>query len=195
MRWRLFAVLPFAVALPQVASAAGDPQVLYESVFDIDGDGVADRAVLVEFPDAEFTSLHIYLGSGAAALDLAAKPSFAKTDVIAGTAIGLELTGKASLAITSCFGCGANKSWEETLTIVHRNRVFVVAGFTRSWDWNSHLADGSVDTQMGGCDINYLTGKGTVSEGLNAAKPVKRRFNPLTLEDWRAQKLPEICEF
>ena len=70
--------------------------------------------------------------------------------------------------ITSCFGCGANKSTEDTLTIVYRQGQLLVGGYGRSWDWNQQTSDG-VKTTVGGCDINYLTGKGTVSKDLEEA--------------------------
>ena len=36
--------------------------------------------------------------------------------------------------VTSCFGCGANKSTEETLTIVYRQGKLMVGGYSRDWD-------------------------------------------------------------
>lgn len=194
MRSRLLPVILFTAALPMAEAAATPPSVLFDLVLDLDGDGTLDRAALIENQDSEIAELDIYLGGGAVALDLALQSSFRKEKVIEGTAMKFEHKGKASLVITSCYGCGANKSWEETLTIVHRKGVFMVAGFTRSWDWNSHLANGTVETRMGGCDINFLTGRGEVTVGLDDIRPVKRKFKPVKLADWSAENRPSECE-
>ena len=185
----------FAIFMPLLAApAAAAPVMLFEATLDIDNDGKMDRAALVETPDGG-ADLYIYLAAGDEKLDLSRKPSFLKAAVIDGTAIGLESKGKGSLLITSCYGCGANKSWEETLTIVHRHGAFQVGGFTRDWDWNVHTSDATVETTLGGCDINFLTGKATVTVGLEDGKPLKKKFKPVKLADWRADRRPAACEF
>lgn len=56
-------------------------------------------------------------------------------------------------------------------------------------------ADGSVETTLGGCDINFLTGKGTASKDLDDGKPVAGKFVPIALADWSDDSRPEPCEF
>ncbi len=90
----------------------------------------------------------------------------------------LESKDGGSLGVVSCYGCGANKSWDQTLTIVYRRGEFLVAGYARDWDWNSHLVDGSVETIMGSCDIDFLAGKGVVSDGPDEGKPIGGKFTP-----------------
>ena len=98
-------------------------------------------------------------------------------------------------SIASRYGCGANKSWDQTLTIVYRGGEFLVAGYARDWDWNSHLADGSVETIMGGCDIDFLGGKGVVSDGLDEDTPIDGNFTPVKLTDWSDDLRPTACDF
>ena len=47
---------------------------------------------------------------------------------------------------------------------------------------------------MGGCDINYLAGKGTVSKDLEDGKPIKGKFRPVPLKDWSSDKRPKACD-
>ena len=168
-------------------------------MLDIDREGKMDRAALVQDPDSEYVSLYIYLAVGDEKPDLSRRPDFLKKQITEGSAIGLESKGERSLIVTSCFDCGANKSWKETLTVIHHGGEFLVAGYTRDWDWNSQIrkADGEwdVETFMGGCDINFLTGKGVASQDLDEGKPLKGKFRPVKLSDWSAEKRPKACDF
>jgi hypothetical protein len=170
------ATLPWIVALaavPMSALAQDEPpaDAPLEVPLDMDHDGRMDRAVVVQDPDSGEAVLTIYL-AGDQKLDPSRKPTFVKKAVTEGRILELAAKGKGSLAITSCFGCGANKSWEETLTIVYRGGKFLVAGFSRNWDWNVQKADGSVETTLGSCDINYLTGKGIASQDLSDGRKI-----------------------
>ena len=159
---------------------------LFEVTLDIDHDGQPDRAVLTESADGDTTDLAIFLSAD--------RQPFVKLAVIAGEANGMERTGKSSLVIKSGYNLHAS-TWDETLTIVYRGGQFMVAGFTREWDWNVRTSDSAVETAMGGCAINYLTGKGRASDGLEDSKPVKGKFKPVRLADWSAGTLPQICTF
>ena len=66
---------------------------------------------------------------------------------------------------------------DQTLTIVYRGGEFLVAGYARDWDWNSHLADGSVETIMGGCDIDFLGGRGVVVGRAGRRHADRREFH------------------
>jgi hypothetical protein len=189
------------VSAPALAENKPGLKALSEVTLDIDNDGAMDRAVLVDDSESGVVNLYIYLAAGDEKLDLSRKPNFLKKEITEGSIFdrGLASKGKRSLTVTSCYGCGANKSWNETLTIVYRGGKFLVAGYTRDWDWNSHIrkADGEwdVETLMGGCDINFLTGKGVASEGLDGGKPLKGKFKPVKLSDWSEEKRPKACEF
>lgn len=188
------AALPWLVALaalPVPAFAENGPA--FELKLDIDQDGKMDRAVVMQEP-GEPADLYIYLAAGEEKLDPSRRPGFVRKGLTEDRVIDLESKGKGSLAVTSCFGCGASKSTEDTLTIVYRQGQFLVGGYSRGWDWNQQTSDG-VKTTVGGCDINYLTGKGTVSKDLEDGKPIKGKFRPVPLKDWSSDKRPKACDF
>lgn len=175
--------------------AAPLAEASFNVTLDIDNDGKTDRAATVENADNGQTDLYIYLGSGDTKLDLSDKPTFLRKALTDNRITGVESKSKGSLAITSCFGCGASKSWEETLTIVYRHGNFIVAGYSRDWDWNVQTSDGDVKTKVGSCDINYLTGKGVASRDLSDGKPVHGKFVPVDLAHWSYDKRPKPCTF
>ncbi|MDX8445817.1 hypothetical protein [Mesorhizobium captivum] len=179
-------------ALPAPALAGDKPA--FELALDIDQDGTMDRAVVMQ-DDGGAADLYFYLGTREENLDPPQKPVFVRKALTEDRILDLEAKGKGSLAITSCFGCGASKSTEDTLTIVHRQGKFLVGGYSRNWDWNIQKSDGTVETTVGNCDINYLTGRATASTDLEDGKPVKGRFKPVPLKDWSYEKRPKICSF
>ncbi len=188
------ATLPWFVALaalPVPAFAENGPA--FELKLDIDQDGKMDRATVLQEAGGP-ADLYIYLAAGEEKLDPSRRPDFVRKGLTEDRVIDLESKGKGSLAMTSCFGCGASKSTEDTLTIVYRQGQFLVGGYSRSWDWNQQTSDG-VKTTVGGCDINYLTGKGTVSKDLEDGKPIKGKFRPVPLRDWSSDKRPKACDF
>jgi hypothetical protein len=186
-----FSWLVALAALPVSASAENGPA--FELKLDIDQDGKMDRAVVMQELGGP-ADLYIYLAAGEEKLDPSRRPDFVRKGLTEDRVIDLESKGKGSLVMTSCFGCGASKSTEDALTIVYRRGQFLVGGYSRSWDWNQQTSDG-VKTTVGGCDINYLTGKGTVSKDLEDGKPIKGRFKPVPLEDWSTDRRPKACEF
>jgi hypothetical protein len=189
-------IVAFAtVAMPALAEDKPLVEPLYEVALDVDSDGRMDRAAIVERPDSRQADLYIYQVAGDQKLDLSRQPTFLKREITEGRVDGLESRGNGSLVIISCFGCGAIKSWAETLTIVHRGGEFLVAGYARDWDWNSHMADGTVNTIMGSCEIDFLAGRGAASDGLDDAQPVEGTFTPVKLSDWSADERPDICNF
>jgi hypothetical protein len=180
-------------AAPMAARAQDEPP--FEITLDMNNDGQIDRAMITTNPDDGSADLSLYLAAGEGKLDPARKPDFVKKALTEDRVLALEEKGKGSLVVTSCFGCGANKSWEATLTIVWRDGKFLVAGYSRDWDWNVQKADGTVETTLGGCDINFLTGKGVASKDLGDGKPVAGKFRPIALADWSDDKRPEPCKF
>lgn len=189
------AALSWLVALAAMAvpALAGDKPA-FELSLDIDQDGAMDRAVVMQ-DDGGPADLYFYLATGEEKPDPSRKPDFVRKALTEDRILDLEAKGKGSLAITSCFGCGAIKSTEDTLIIVDRRGQFLVGGYSRNWDWNIQKSDGTVETTIGDCDINYLTGKATASTNLDDGKPVKGRFKPVPLKDWSYEKRPKICRF
>jgi hypothetical protein len=201
------------VAAPARAEERPKLAALSDAALDIDRDGRMDRAALVlvggsgsagpggqyRLSSDERVDLYVYLDAGDGAPDLSRPPSFIKKYIAdperAWIVFPLEIRGRASLAVTTCYGCGANKSWEETLTIAYRRGEFLAAGYTMDWDWNSRLMNGTVETKLGGCDINFLSGKGAASQGLDEGKPLKTKFKRIRLADWSSERRPEACRF
>lgn len=176
-------------------AACAQDEPPFEVALDMGNDGQIDRAVIAADPDSGLAELSLYLAAGEGKLDPSRKPDFVKKALTEDRILALESKGNGSLVVTSCFGCGANKSWEATLTIVWRNGKFLVAGYRRDWDWNVQKADGTVETTLGGCDINFLTGKGVASKDLDDGKPVAGKFVPIALADWSDDSRPEPCQF
>ncbi|WP_434721615.1 hypothetical protein [Mesorhizobium sp. RIZ17] len=186
------AVWPWFVALPATPTPAiAQNAPAFELKLDIDQDGKTDRAIILQEAGGP-ADLYIYLDVEKP--DPPRQPDFVKKRLTEDQVVDLEAKGKGSLAITSCSGCGAIKSTEETLTIVYRRGKFLVGGYTRNWDWNQQTSSG-VETTLGDCDINYLTGKATASTDLEEGKPIKGKFRLVLLKDWSADRRPKACDF
>jgi len=161
-RSALLSIVALAM-VPMFAFAEDKPSALFEITLDIDNDGKTDRAVLVlvgsdrtdvgpmtdelyAVGDGESVDLYLYLAVGDEKLDLSRKPAVLKKKIVDPEETPwvqpLESKDGGSLVVASCYGCGANKSWNQKLTIVYRGGEFLVAGYARDWDWNSHLAGG-----------------------------------------------------
>ena len=183
--------------------ARADSKVLFEITLDIDHDGRMDRAVLAGaegtgsygpdknwfmFGADERVALYIYLGAGDAALDLARRPSFLKQGIVRGERQNQIFPLQArngSLIIKTAYNLYSNWA-QETLTIVHRKGVFLVAGFSCGTDMKSGEQDR--------CDINFLTGKGVVQKGVDGkTRRLKQRFKPVKLSAWSTQSIPKAC--
>ena len=190
----LIAVSAFVAGAATGFRAQEAPEAPREVRLDIDGDGKLDIARIIETSEDGSGDLLVYLNAGDSEPDAGRKPEFVKKNMIMGTILAFERRGKSALALTTCTGCGARQSTDETLTIVYRRRTFMVGGFDRSWDLNAELASGEFETKMGSCSINFLTGKGRVAEGLESDRPVKQHFDPVRLADWSEKTMPGICQ-
>ena len=195
---KLFAV---GLALAAYALAAGvhvargEDAVKWEVTSDLNGDGISDRASIVDGSDHETSDLHIFLGSAGGGLGNDAKPDIAKTAVVEGTVLAFESRERATLTVTSFAGCTSMWALEETLTVVYRDGAFVIGGFTRVWELSHRLADLNVDVVMGSCSVDFLTGEGRASKGLEDETLVKQRFKPIKLADWSRETRPAICKY
>ena len=193
-------------AVAAIALAAASPahagKALFEIALDVDRDGKTDRAVLVGregigfyAPDRDWfmfgaderAALYIYLGAGDAPLDLSRKPSFIR-DIVRGerqNQIFPLQVRNGSLIVKTAYNLYSNWA-QETLTIVHRGGEFLVAGFSRDYDMKSG--------EQGSCDVNFLTGRGVVSEGVGGKeRRLKQRFKPVKLAAWSARSIPKAC--
>lgn len=151
----------------------------------MDHDGEMDRAVLVHYRQASLADLSIYLGAGDAKLASSAKPTFLKTGLTAAGIVQLDSDDSGALIFT--YGCGGcSNDYETTLTVAYRDGEFLVAGYTYAWETREAI---------GSCEIDYLTGRGVMIEGLDGeGVEIKEKFLPVKLADWSDDKRPAACE-
>lgn len=177
------AIVPMS-ALAQSAPTAEPPK---EIALDIDNDGKMDRAVLTRRPGSDGADLRIYLAVGDGKVEPSRPSDFLKQELAHGTVVYLASKSNGSLIVK--YGCGGcSNDYLTTLTIVHRGGEFLVAGLTYDWDTRNE--------GIGGCDINFLTGKGVTSRGLEGkSKPIRAKFRAVKLADWSDEKRPKVCNF
>jgi hypothetical protein len=180
--WRLMALATVAwLAAPAMAAPLDD---VHEVVFDIDQDGRPDRAALVRSAATSGLDLYVFSGAGDEKLDLSRKPTFLKTNLATNLVLAFAQRSKGSLIVTTgCGGC--SNDWSITLTIVHRGGDYLVAGFTHEWETRNGA---------GTCDVNFLTGKGTLTRNGTKARPLVGKFAPVKLADWSDKKYPIACD-
>jgi hypothetical protein len=157
----------------------------FEVSLDMDHDGKTDRAVMTRQAEAGLADLSIYLGVGDGKLAPSTKPTFLKTGLTAEGIIQLDDDDSGALLFT--YGCGGcSNDYETTLTIAYRDGEFLVAGYIYAWETREAI---------GSCEIDYLAGKGVMTEGLDGAGiEIKEKFTPVKLADWSDDKRPRACE-
>ena len=181
----------------RAALAQDEDNAKWDVIADIDGDGILDRASVVDSADGETIDLHIFLRSGNTKPPADVTPDIVKNAITSGTVLAFDSREKGTLTLTACLGCTSMQALDETLTVVYREGTLMVGGFTRGWELSHRLADGNVDVTMGSCSIDFLTGEGRASEGSEPDEetPVQERFKPITLADWSEAAYPDICKF
>jgi hypothetical protein len=183
------AVLCAVAALAAAAAHAQAPDKSplddrHDVTLDIDQDGKPDRASLLRNRDTNDLDLVIEPSSWNSNPQMSRRLAFTKKAIASGLVLEFVAKGKSSLVITTgCGGCSNDVS--TTLTIVHRGRDFVVAGYTLAWDTR---------TGSGTCDVNFLTGKGTLSRNGSKTRPLTGRFAPIKVDDWSNDNRPKECE-
>lgn len=180
------------LATSLIAAAAAQAEPDYSRILDAETfsaeNGETDRAVLVANDD-NGADLYIYLDIDNSDAPKPPKPALVKKDAawngaIWGSRPSIETNAKGSLLIKSeNTGVGRSR-WSQTLTVVYRNRQFVVAGLTRE-------AYDTLDPNAAhGCDLNFLSGKGKKD-----GKTVEIRTPAVKLADWSDANLPKECSF
>lgn len=182
-----------ALALAGVATTARAENADYARVISsvtlsFEPNGQTDRAVLVANAN-DGADLYVYFNVTPPQDDKIAKPALVKgsaawSGAMWGTYPSLAVAAKGALQIKSeNDGVGRNR-WSQTLTVIYRNKEFIVAGVTRS-------ARDTLDPKASGvCDLNLLTGK-----GLRNGKAVTTKTPAIKLADWSDEKLPAECQF
>ncbi len=180
------------VAMLLLSSATVQAEPDYSRVLDVETfsfeDGETDRAVLVA--NGDFSSdLYIYLDLGNAEDGKPPKPALVKKDAawnggVWGQRPSLETNTKGSLLIKSENTGGGRSHWTQTVTVVYRNRQFIVAGLTYDAEDTIDLKDAH------SCDLNFLSGKGKKD-----GKAIEIKTQAMKLADWSDADLPKECRF
>jgi hypothetical protein len=197
------------VMVPLNAEGANPPKALFDTVLDFDGDGVLDRAVILvtgahdgdwdplegyaySLQENEDVELAVYLGGGASPLDLAKTPDFRGAYLVHQDLYAwiqpMDVTPRNSLKLSTAYAPGASNTAEQILTLVWRGGEPVVAGYTIGWETRNGA---------GTCDVNLLTGKALLFEGIDLSGPgksLKGKFNPVPLRNWSEQTRPKVCD-
>jgi hypothetical protein len=163
--------------LPAAAQPAAGTQSLR---VDLDRDGRAEL-VTVDTVDSEVTL--VISPPGRAAVRVA---QFAWS--LEPPSLDVAPNGSLRL-VTSHLSIGRNPH-EQTLTIAWRAGAYRVVGLNYgTWD--------RVDTSWGGtCDINLLTGRGTVQTSGRTIRQVRVRAGAPTVQQWNLRRdLPAPCRF
>ncbi len=126
---------------------------------DLNGDGLSDRAQLVETPEGGDADLVIYTARPDGGEDLAVRAEKLVWVGGIGQKPGLRVTKGGSLQVSSMNESIGRDRWYQTLTIAWRDGRFVLAGFTYSWYDTLDLGN------AGTCDVNLLTGRGELTRG------------------------------
>jgi hypothetical protein len=198
----------------QPNSAETAPQIIHASTIDLDRDGTLDRAVLVRNPKTQDADLYIYLKAGGltpmpardftraptpeeaeaerratqairnktASDPTPVRPDIVKAGITGGRVFDFEKLGTSLIIQSGCGGCSNDTATR--LTVVHRGGHFLIGGYALTWDTRNG---------RGHCDINFLTGRGTISVNGGKAKPLAERFKPVRLADWRKDEPPKAC--
>jgi hypothetical protein len=158
-------------------------KVLSVVTADWNEDGGFDRAVLIETEPTE-TELLIYLSGTPNQMKLAIrKPDVAWRGGLWGTQPKLEVNQVGSLVVVSGNEAIGRNRWMQKLTIVYRNKSFVVAGYTYNARDTLNL-----DYQLQ-CDVNFLTGK-----GIKNGKTFKTAMTAIPLAKWSSDAAPRECK-
>lgn len=180
-----FSAIAAITSSPAYAETPDYSRVISSVTLSFEG-GDTDRTVLVENDDAG-ADLYIYRAlepsRAAPAKPALIKKNAAWSGAMWGTRPSLEVSGKGSLLVKSENDAIGRGRWSQTLTIVYRNKEFIVAGLTRE-------AHDTIDLTNHSCDLNYLAGKGLRDGRRVAIKTPAPKF-----ADWSDEKLPEACAF
>lgn len=177
----------FVFSGPGRAEAPGFENVLSAVTLDFTGKGQQERAVLVQNKD-DAADLYIYVSKDEAGSEsVLALAEMKKGIVFSGSMWGqlpsLDVNGKGSLLIKSGNESIGRDRWTQTLTVIYRNKEFVIGGI-------AYKVRDTLDPKGGAtCDLNLLSGK-----GLRNGKPIKVTLPPLRLADWSDEKLPKECQ-
>lgn len=174
------------IAMLATTAAHAMGKILAEATGDINGDGLADRAQLIQSNDDGDVDLAIYLSADGKLPD---KPTLVKsalgwTGTMAGQTPSLAINKRGSLVASFENDSIGRNRWQTQFVIAWRDGMLAVAGYR-------HGERDTLDPSAGGrCDVNFLTGKGSRNSD---TKTVPRRGVPLA--GWSDTDVPAFCKF
>ncbi|MEL6767191.1 MAG: hypothetical protein AAFP17_08425 [Pseudomonadota bacterium] len=139
---------------------------------DLNGDGTADRAMLVDDPEDSTATLLVFTGqlSGPGFAPALEAIGIAWSGRMFGTIPWLEVNDRGSLLIHAENASVGRNRWREVHAIAWREGAFVLAGYT----WESYdTLDPAATTA---CDVNLLTGRAILNGTTYRGAP--RRVSP-----------------
>ncbi len=154
---------------------------------DIDGDGHAESFELI---GADIDALD----DGADLLIRSRATTIRARDIawVGGLYGQLPMLARApngSILLTSMNASVGRDRWELTLTIAYRSGAYRIAGYTYHW------RDTLNPDAFGSCDLNLLTGRGTLTTPNQKNKPVRTVLSAPRVEEWSAYApLPAACD-
>ncbi len=152
---------------------------------DWNGDGLEDRALLIPSASREpQATLLIYLSEAPDRLRLAIR----KEDIVwhgsmYGNEAQLSLNDQGSLVISSQNEAIGRGRWNQKITAMYQEGVFIVAGYTYNYRDTLDLAAG------GTCDVNFLTRRGVRNDN-----PFRINRELINLTDWTESSIPTECK-
>jgi hypothetical protein len=162
-------------------------RVLAVVTSDWNDDGLFDRALLlISDKDSDEVDLLIYLSASGTAGDMRLavhKRNVAWRGSMWGTQPSLEINDRKSLILTSGNDAVGRNRWMKKLTLVYRDKTFVVAGYTYSERDTLDLGKES------SCDVNLLTGG-----GVRNRKPFKTAAKAVAVSEWSEAAVPRECK-
>ncbi len=181
--------MPYLLLLLLALATPALSEPLSAITADLTGDGIAERAELVEIAGGGDADLLIYIGQPGGGQVLAVTaPALVWVGGI-GQQPGLAVTERGSLQVLSMNESIGRDRWQQTLTLAWRNGAFMLAGFTYSWYDTLDLAN------SGTCDVNLLNGKGNLEKGReeNRTRTTFRTdMRAVPIADW-AGDIPREC--
>ena len=151
---------------------------------DLNNDGVADRAVLFRAGKEMDGALAIFDRGDPDRLALFA-PAIAWVGGL-GQQPDLGVSPRGSLLVKSMNDSVGRERWFQTVTIAYRKGRYLLAGIT--YDWYDTLDPANTGT----CDLNLLTGKGTLQKGeTGPATALRVSLRAMPPEDWDGALPPE----
>ncbi len=153
---------------------------------DWNGDGAFDRAILIESDlESNQVDLLIYLSESSSSSNMrlaAGKKNIVWRGGMWGTQPTLEINAQRSLVITSGNDAIGRNRWNQKLTLLYRDKSFVIAGYTR-------IERDTIDPNFSSsCDVNFLTNKGFKNK-----KPFMISTKAVDLKDWSQDSIPKEC--